>query len=764
MRQVYRFMSKQLILFFLFLHLVYSVQAQVQFPTPDLEDKAAVIVALDEQALAYLEDEGIGMMNLSAKRLTPANYFSIHPLEDNMYAVQIEENGQYALMNSSGRLLTPYDYTHVGKFVRGKAVVQRANSSTHKTEYAIVSNEGLVLSDWLDSIAITSGDGGYVFRHDGQWGVWSRDSSFYFQQDFQDIGVFNAGLAPAVKNGKYGFVSNAGSWKIKPVYQKAQPFQGKYAAVKMQGDQWQLINRSGESLLSQTYDSIRLYRDGAYTIVEDEEKASYLNFNAKPLTDKWYDAAQPFGEDGIARAKANSKEMYISTTGKEIFEADSLQTFKNGRGIFLKDKKWGWVNEEGREIVVPQFDEVLFSTKEKLVVKKDNKIFLVDGQGKVIQEIHADRKSILLTEEALIFEQRPTFYLVDLLRSKYQQLQYDEVGDISDGAIVVKKDGRYGYVDINGQEVIPPENVAASFSTDQLLFVKRSLQDGFVAYDKELKIQFQLPKDLFFLGPFQSGRAKVMNAQGLMGFIDRSGHLVVPCKYPLVGDYHYGKAIYRSVNGLFGYLNTDGKEVIPAVYQFVSDFDVSGYAAVVKDQKFGFIDEKGGVTIAFQYDMVLSLSNGVASVKKDGKVGYVNMQNKVLVPFTFDEAYQSEEGLALVKVGKYWGYINDRGKVRIPWQFVEAQAFSEGRAWAKLSNRFGLIDSKGAYLTAFSYDQGAPFENGYAKVRVGDKWGIVNINGSEIIPPVCDNISKVEQQKVVVQLFSQGYGIQLFKK
>ena len=740
-----------------------KLQAQINIPVPKNQDDALKIVSLDEQSLAYYDGKGLGLMNIQGERISNAVYFSIIPLNEDLYAVQKEASGNFALMNYQGRLQTAYDFVEIGQFQGDLARVTK-QAKGEQVKYAVINSQGLIISDWYDSVSNRPVNSYFLIKNQGSWGVFSQVGTHFWQEHFQKVKAFDGQLAPALIKDKWGFVQADGTWVIPPRYIDAQPFEGKYAPVNIAPGQWILINRNGKQITSASYDSIRVYAGGAYSLAWQQGRGIFLNFNGQALNRNRYEQISPFSTSGLAVVRKDSKEVYLNNLAQEIFEADSLMPFNYGRGIFRKGSLWGWINEQGEVIQPPIWDCVIASKNSFLLVQKEGKIFLVDAKGKKVQEVQADPKDIILTNQALIYNLKPTFYLVDLLRSRTQLLDYDEVGDISDGIMAVKKDSLFGYINTTGKEILAPNNFAVSQSTHHLLIARKAFIDAFKVYNSDNKFLYQLDKGLIFIGPFQESKAKVVDAHGYMGFVDENGQIVVPCKYALVGDYVQGRAIFKNTWGKYGFLDEKGQEVIHAQYRFLSNYDESGHAAAIQDEHFGFIDKWGKIVVPFQYDQVYSLQNGVASVSKKGKVGYINMSNKVLIPFTFDEGYQSVDGLALVRMEKYWGYINEKGKVKIPWQFKQAQPFSEGRAWVALDAKYGMIDEKGNYQTSFKYDAVQPFEDGYSKFELGGKWGLIGINRNIVIPPLCDKISSVYDNKVVVSLFSKGYGIRLLSK
>lgn len=749
---------KAILLINTFILSILTAAAQIQLPAPDKVDESLKIISIDEHHCVYFQGKGLGMMSASGQKLSEDMYFSIYPIDEKIYKVQKENKGQYALMSATGKLMTPFEFDKVSNFQYQHAVVSKTFQDSVKQ--AIVQQDGQIVSDWADKWQIPADQQNWTFKNQDKWGVWNLGTKTIFSQNFVEVKSFHGDIAPAKSQNLWGYINQKGEWLIPNLYLEAEPFSGKYAIVKTSISGYQLIDRKGNFPNKNVFDSIKIYEDGAYCIVYKNGKSTYLGFNGLPITNQWFISTTPFSNEGIATCKTDQKSQYLYLNGEVLLEADSLLKFQHGIGIFQEHGLWGWIQDNGEILQQAKFDSILNWNAKSVLVRLGDQIQLVNHSGKIIQEINTKSpQDILLTSEALFFPTQPTYYLVDLLKSKSEPLPYDEVGDIHDGVIVVKKDEQYGYIDIYGKEILSPINYKVSFPNHLYLFYQEKETSQTIAQNKQNITQFSLPENIRFLGPYQENKARIIHDKGLMGFIDDQGKIVVPCKYPVVGDYYQNRAIFTNLQGNMGYLDENGQEIIPAIYRFASNFDKSGFAAVIKDEKFGFIHTSGNVVIPFIYDKVLSLSHGIASVEQNGKVGYINMQNKKLIPFTFDEAYQAVDDLALVRMGIYWGYINGKGKVMIPWQYAEAQPFSEGKAWVRLDKKWGAIQNNGNFLIPLKYDQVFPFKNGYARVAINNKWGLLHESGKEMIPPICNQISEVYQNKVVVEINKTGYGI-----
>ena len=152
---------------------------------------------------------------------------------------------------------------------------------------------------------------------------------------------------------------------------------------------------------------------------------------------------------------------------------------------------------------------------------------------------------------------------------------------------------------------------------------------------------------------------------GKYGYVDKSGHEVIPCKYDYAGNFREGLAIFEK-DDKWGYIDKKGREVIPCKYDRTFNFS-EGLAIVEKDDKWGFIDKEGREVIPCMYDAAGSFSEGLAYVEKDDKWGFIDKEGREVIPCMYDAAGSFSEGLAYVKKDDKWGYIDKTGREIIPF-------------------------------------------------------------------------------------------------
>lgn len=217
---------------------------------------------------------------------------------------------------------------------------------------------------------------------------------------------------------------------------------------------------------------------------------------------------------------------------------------------------------------------------------------------------------------------------------------------------------------------------------------------------------------------FVDGRAWVRKeGEKHWTLIDATGNVIPTKKYEKVGyimeGYSQRIAVYE--DGAMGWIDRNGKEVIPCKYLGSSTFDKEfGLAcvtdAVGTDEKYGFIDTTGAVVIPFQYRQAgsSSFSNGYCRVNVGGKTVLIDEKGKVV----FTPKYGSLQniscglmGVATKPARKGWGYLNLKNELVIPGIYDGGKDFEkEGWAIVDKNDLTGVIDTLGKEILPLKYE------------------------------------------------------------
>ena len=335
-------------------------------------------------------------------------------------------------------------------------------------------------------------------------------------------------------------------------------------------------------------------------------------------------------------------------------------------------------------------------------------------------------------------------------------IRFTEPFDFSEGLAAVLLNGKWGCIDKDGKEVIPFKYDESFYFSEGLAKVLLDENWGYI--DKEGKTV--IPSHNFYnLTDFQEGLACVMQ-NGKYGYIDKSGKVVIPFKYDkIIGDisasfFREGLAFVCS-NDKYGYINKEGKEITPFKYDAANYFS-EGLAAVKLEGKYGYIDKEGKEVIPFKYDVAYEFSEGLAAVELEGKYGYINKEGKEITPFKYDAANYFSEGLAAVKLEGKYGYIDKEGKEVIPFKYDVTYKFSEGLAAVELDSKWGYIDKRGKEIIFLKYDRADSFSEGLAVVQLKNQYGFVNQEGNDTFIPINDEIIYDYVEKQIEEWITQG--------
>lgn len=215
------------------------------------------------------------------------------------------------------------------------------------------------------------------------------------------------------------------------------------------------------------------------------------------------------------------------------------------------------------------------------------------------------------------------------------------------------------------------------------------------------------------------------------------------------------------LNGKWGLINKHGEIVIPLIYDkirdYVSEEDRTVWA--VKNGKHGCLNQKGEIVILFEFeDMQGAFYNHhPAYAKKDGKYGFIDEEGNVVVPFIYSttRGFAYEKGsFAPVSINEKYGYINETGEVVIPLEYEFADSFEGDIAQVVKNNKVGAIDKKGNVVIPFQYDVEWS-QDGHSRhlrnsffgptmvVKQG-KYGIIDSRtGKQIVPFIYDEVGSV---------------------
>jgi len=242
-----------------------------------------------------------------------------------------------------------------------------------------------------------------------------------------------------------------------------------------------------------------------------------------------------------------------------------------------------------------------------------------------------------------------------------------DVREFSDGYLGVKVINFWGYLNTEGELIIPTKYI---YTTDFIGgYAAVQTKEGFFIIDKkgnEQKVMNNEKKKISYIKKFSEGLAPIESKGDLWGFVNEKGEIVIGTMYLGVGYFKGGIAWARTVDNKIGFINKEGDWVIDPLYDTASDYDVvSGLAKVHGKDGWVYVNMKGEEKKFENSRDHQRFSDGMCRETKqmgNAKSGYLNNEGNWAIEPTYGIAEHFNNGYAAVRYKNNWGVIDKKGK------------------------------------------------------------------------------------------------------
>lgn len=403
--------------------------------------------------------------------------------------------------------------------------------------------------------------------------------------DYRTASLF---LLPFRQDGKWGFIDDKGTERVKAQYEWVEPFEGGQALVGMNG-RTGTINRGGRVVVPTEYDDVAEPAEGTST-VERAGKVGAVDRSGELVVPMVFSEVGEFS-GGLAYAAGDGKYGYINARGEEVipFQFVSAGTFHNGIAVVEVDSGFGAIDTRGSIVVPPQYEWVEGFENSLSRVRKDGRVGLIGPFGDVVLPV-----------------------------------RYAHIGPFVDGLALVVESNKCGYVDMHGQVVVPveyeaPEGVASygdfrNGRAEVQVAGKRCLIN--TKNERVFSCQFT------DIGPV-TGALVPVRKKGKWGYANGKGTVLFDNKYDVAWEMINGRARVKS-GELMGLIDSTGKEVVPPRYKDITETPFASF--IVKSEGgSGLMDRTGKELIAPGYSAVVPIDARIVKVERNERFGYIDL-------------------------------------------------------------------------------------------------------------------------------------------
>jgi len=300
----------------------------------------------------------------------------------------------------------------------------------------------------------------------------------------------------------------------------------------------------------------------------------------------------------------------------------------------------------------------------------------------------------------------------------------------------VKFEGKYGFIDINGNWHIEPvfdsignfyNGYADSYKNDK---------NGIINSKGKTIIENKYD----FIGNIEDGVFLIL-LDNQYNYINLNGQLISKKYFSDAADFSNGLAPVKfSKNGKWGYIDKKGKLKTDTIFDYAYDFNKKNAEVIIRNDSYlinkkgkiidtlndnyqkitkkltlfgnsdrgtlGRINQKGDTVMRGIYTSFGYIQNGKFWYNKQGKYGLADTTGTILVQPIYNYlTYFSDNGLALTKKHEKFGYINEEGIVSIDFEFENAKGFKHGLAGVKVNGKWGFINKMGNIIIQPKFDR-----------------------------------------------------------
>lgn len=295
----------------------------------------------------------------------------------------------------------------------------------------------------------------------------------------------------------------------------------------------------------------------------------------------------------------------------------------------LLNGKWGYINQTGKMVISPQFDEARDASDGYAAVRVGTLWGIVQADPAQVSAIPTF-SSLGNFEDGLAPAQIPggQYGYVDEAGEFVVQPQFDFASTFSNKFAAVRTDGLWGYVNSSGSIAIEPTYSDAKAFSEGLAAVETF--NGWIYIDEQGDTKLSPSFQLTDAGEFEDGLAPVQTVDG-WGYINSSGNPVITPEYDDAGKFSQGRA-WVNDNGYIGFVNKEGEFSIPAQFNSVKPFSENMAAVQLSSDWFFISRSSGKIVINEPYENAESFINGIARVQEgngeNATFGYINKKGE----------------------------------------------------------------------------------------------------------------------------------------
>lgn len=267
-------------------------------------------------------------------------------------------------------------------------------------------------------------------------GCIDHTGNYVIQPKYVIMGTFSEGLAPFLRDDKWGYMDKRGVEVIPPRYREAGSFSNGIAVVTKDNNRAVYIDKTGRIILEKTknrifswgnesfplsknefkrasefhdgwarvecfssgiegfidrdgtfyriaFDNFGDFQEGlAWFCVNNYKKCGFIDTRLQVAIEARFDEAEPF-HDGLAAARQGGKCGFIDKSGQWVIpcQYDKALPFQENLAAVVIDNKYGYIDRSGNMVIQPRFSNVQPFSEGLAAVEENGMWGFIDKTG-----------------------------------------------------------------------------------------------------------------------------------------------------------------------------------------------------------------------------------------------------------------------------------------------------------------------------------------------------------------------------------------------
>lgn len=490
---------------------------------------------------------------------------------------------------------------------------------------------------------------------------------------------------------KVGVVDKKGKTLIEPEYTTIYiPNQSKEVFFCFNGDEYKVLDSKGKDIFTEfssvspiTISDTSLEMEKQVLCYEENGKLGLVDFEGQKLSGAIYEKVESLkNKPGCILVKKDGLYGVLDSFGNTVVDikynsvkSDEFCSEIEGylkTGYIVTEKTnsgiiYGYIDYNGEMLVEPKYENITRA----LEYQNEDDIYLIF--------MERGKKGVIKNKKVII-------------KSKYQAINYYDPSDV----FIVNKNGKYGFYDSEGAEILKPEFTAYSIAGDYISVKK---DENTLLYD----LHGNLVNSNNYRSISETGNPAYFIAQDEHGYYSIiSKDTEIKNNYTNITYAFDNFFVFTTEEGFYGILDLYSGIEVEAEYEFITVLENAKALEARKNTTVDIYSEDIEKVLTMENGIVESVNKDYTAIFSDTELEYINSEGKI-VPNTevYDDyklySYQAEDGK--------WGYKDATGNVVVDCRYDLVTELNQyGFAGIYQEGKWGVIDATGKVVVVPSYE------------------------------------------------------------